>query len=268
MALQFQLRAEIVRTERITADICRLTVHAPEIAAAAQPGQFAMVRAGIGSDPLLRRPFSLHQVSAEGKVQILFKVVGKGTRLLSLLQVGDRLDLNGPLGQGFRPPTRRKLCLVGGGMGIAPLLFLAKELSRQKEEREIKVFLGARSREELLELNANFEVLGLQPLLATDDGSLGHHGLVTELLLAEVGAGEEAQIYCCGPTPMMKAVARICRGNDWPCQVSLETEMACGVAACLGCAVEKAKCCQQTEQDYLHVCKDGPVFEAKELAWV
>ena len=260
-----QLLAELVRREKICEDVYRLTFSAPLIAAQAKPGQFVMVRAGVGFDPLLRRPFSLHQVTGEGKLQILFKVVGKGTRLLALLQVGERLDINGPLGQGFKMPRPGKVCLVGGGMGIAPLLFLAKELARKGEGIDLQVFLGARNKSELLELTANFESLGLQPRLASDDGSIGHHGLVTELLRGE--AGEEVQVFCCGPTPMMKAVARICRGHGWPCQVSLETEMACGVAACLGCAVERAGSGPEGVLPYLHVCKDGPVFEASELSW-
>lgn len=268
MTQPMQLQAEILATEKLAAEVYRLTVFAPAIAEQAQPGQFVMVKAGLGSDPLLRRPFSLHQVSADGKVQIVFKVVGKGTRLLALLQAGDRLDLNGPLGQGFKMPTQNKVFLVGGGMGIAPLLFLAKELLARGEERTFKVLLGARNADEFRELAANFVALGITPLLATDDGSAGHHGLVTDLLSQEGGEVTDLQVYCCGPTPMMKAVGRICRAKGWPCQVSLETEMACGVAACLGCAVEKAKCCQNTEQDYLHVCKDGPVFEVRELSWV
>lgn len=268
MTLPMQLQAEIVRTEKLAAEVYRLTFLAPALAARAQPGQFVMVKAGLGSDPLLRRPFSLHQVTADGKIQIVFKVVGKGTRLLALLQAGDRLDLNGPLGQGFKMPTQKQVFLIGGGMGIAPLLFLAKALLARGEELELKVLLGARNGEEFRELAANFVTLGITPFLATDDGSAGHHGLVTELLTREGGEATELQVYCCGPTPMMKAVGRICRSHGWPCQVSLETEMACGVAACLGCAVEKAKCCQHTEQDYLHVCKDGPVFEVRELSWV
>ena len=258
-----QCQAEIIRAETLAPDICRLTMLAPEIAAAARPGQFVMLRAAALSDPLLRRPFSIHQVTASGWVQILFKVVGKGTALLARLAPGMKVDILGPLGNRFDLQRQGKYCLVGGGMGIAPLYFLARELQRSNPPEAVVPLLGARTGSELQPLADDFTALGLEPLLATDDGSLGHHGLVIDLL-ANLSQEEPWRVYCCGPYPMMRAVVRFCREKGISCQVSLETMMACGVSACLGCAIPAA----DLSGPYKHVCKDGPVFDAEAIAWL
>lgn len=258
----FQQLAEISKAEKLTPDIYRLSLLAPEIAAAARPGQFVMLRPGGLLDPLLRRPLSIHQVTASGLVQVLFKVIGKGTALLAEFKPGRRLDVVGPLGRGFPLQAQGRVCLVGGGMGIAPLFFLAKEFQRRLPPEAITLLLGARTAIELRQLADEFRLLGLAPQLATDDGSLGHHGRVPELLERHL-PGTGWQVYCCGPQPMMRAVAAHCAERQWPCLVSLETMMACGISACLGCAVASAS----GEPPYLHVCKDGPVFAATEVAW-
>ena len=257
----YQQKAEIVRTEKLTDDIYRFTVMAPDIAAAARAGQFIMVRAGENLDPLLRRPFSIHQVSEGGLVQILFKVIGKGTQQIGKLQTGKCLDIFGPLGKGFTYGENEKHCLVGGGIGIAPLLFLAKQLLRKNEPSAIKVLLGARTGDEIGVLQDDFESMGLEVLAATEDGSLGKKGLVTDRMapINEV----RLKIYGCGPYPMLRAVAGLCREKSWACQVSLETIMACGLGACLGCTVLQADM-----EGYVHVCKDGPVFNADGVAWL
>jgi dihydroorotate dehydrogenase electron transfer subunit len=141
----FQQKAEIIRSEKLTGDICRFTVQAPDIAADSRPGQFVMVRAGEGMDPLLRRPFSIHQVLDGGLLQILLKVIGKGTQALTKLQVGQHMDILGPLGRGFAYNSEHLHYLVGGGIGIAPLLFLAKQMLKKNDPSAIKVLLGARS---------------------------------------------------------------------------------------------------------------------------
>ena len=256
----FQEQAEILRRERLAYDLYRLTIQAPDIAGAARPGQFVMIRAGQGYDPLLRRPFSIHQVAAGSSLQILFKVVGKGTKMLADMERGQSLDLVGPLGQGFTPRPQQPVCLAGGGVGIAPLLFWAKELLRNIAPQEIVVLLGARTREEIEPMAQDFIRLGLPVRIATDDGSLGHHGLVTDLLQELPNASWA--VYACGPHPMMRTAVQLCTSRGWDCQVSLETMMACGVAACLGCAVPNAD-----GSGYVHVCKDGPVFAADEVAW-
>jgi dihydroorotate dehydrogenase electron transfer subunit len=158
------------------------------------------------------------------------------------------------------------MCLVGGGLGIAPLLFLAQNLLAKTPATDLTIILGARNKGELTALSAGFMALELQVHLATDDGSLGHHGLVTELIPALLDNDHNWQICSCGPYPMMRAVADLCRVHEWPCQVSLETMMACGISACLGCTVE-ATTTNSKGGRYLHVCKDGPVFFAGDIAW-
>lgn len=262
---QFQQNVEVVQTERITSSIVRLTLHTPAIAHAARPGQFVMVQTFLGKDPLLRRPFSIHQVNRDkGLLQILFKVVGRGTELLARVAVGEQISLVGPLGTGFETTSPDMSCLVGGGMGIAPMLFLASSLLAgmhpAKASGMPRVILGARNRAELEPFVHDFQMLGLEVLAATDDGSFGHHGLVTEVL-KKINLSPFCAVYCCGPRPMMAAVAHWCRNDHRPCQVSVETVMACGMGACLGCAVPlKAG-------GYAHVCTDGPVFEAEKLLW-
>jgi dihydroorotate dehydrogenase electron transfer subunit len=258
----FQQRAEIVRTEKLTGDIFRFTVKAPDIAADSRPGQFVMVRTGEGMDPLLRRPFSIHQVGEGGLVQILFKVIGKGTQALANLQAGYCMDVLGPLGRGFAYKTQHRHYLVGGGIGIAPLLFLARQMLKKNEPSAIKVLLGARTGEELAALVDDFANIGLDVEAATEDGSLGKQGLVTDLM-TPVKNGNPAMVYACGPYPMLRAVVGVSREKNWACQVSLETIMACGLGSCLGCAVLRADM-----NGYVHVCKDGPVFDADDVAWL
>jgi len=255
-----QEKAEIIRREQLTDDLVRLTLQAPAIAGAALPGQFVMARVADGFDPLLRRPFSIHQVTPDGALRILFKVVGRGTARLSQLTAGLHLDLIGPLGRGFAIEPGRPACLVGGGIGAAPLLFLAEKLLTRCRPAEIQILLGARTRAEAEALLREFELLDLKVRVATDDGSLGYHGLVPELLARQASPAAEA-VYSCGPFLMMKEVARLCKAAGRPCQVSLETMMACGVSACLGCAIPAKT------GGYLHVCKEGPVFRAEEVVW-
>ena len=262
---QYEEQAEIVRQEQLTPEIFRLTLKAPEIAGSAQPGQFVMVRTTPCHDPLLRRPLSIHQTIGNQQVQLLYKVVGKGTRLLATMIPGQKLNLTGPLGHGFDFVGRQAICLVGGGMGIAPLYFLAREILRTTNPPKCIVLLGARTAAELGPLPRDFMDIGVtETHLATDDGSLGHHGFVAELLQQHLDPGPRWTVCTCGPHPMMKGVVSQCRTQGWECQVSLETTMACGISACLGCAVPPA----DLSGPYLHVCKDGPVFKAEEVAWL
>jgi dihydroorotate dehydrogenase electron transfer subunit len=257
---EFQEKATVRQSTLLAPDIYRLIVIAPRVAAAAFPGQFVMVRSSSGLDPLLRRPFSIHQVLAGQEIHLLYKVVGRGTELFSRLQVGDTVDLLGPLGRGFPLPANGPVCLVGGGMGIAPLTFLARELvKRRRDASGDVVLLGARTAAELTPLISDFKALGLRVQTATDDGGLGHHGYVTDLLSMVVKG--MAQTFVCGPHAMMGIAATMCRDAGTPCFVSLETHMACGLGACLGCTVFAA------DGTYRHVCKHGPVFPAEEIAW-
>ena len=254
--------AEIIRREQVAEDIYRFTVKAPDIAVASKPGQFVMVRTGEGLDPLLRRPFSVHQVAEGGMVQILFKVIGKGTQALANMEVGRKLDVLGPIGRGFTIADDSQHFLVGGGIGIAPLFFLARGILKKSEPFSIRVLLGARTKDEIGTMADDFEEMGLAVEIITEDGSLGRQGLVTELM-TDLQQEKPVMTYACGPHPMLRAVAGVCRKKNWDCQVSLETIMACGLAACLGCAVQRADM-----KGYVHVCKDGPVFDMDEVAWL
>ncbi|MDW7771352.1 MAG: dihydroorotate dehydrogenase electron transfer subunit [Desulfobulbaceae bacterium] len=257
---EFQEKAPIISKESLTGEVFRLTVHSPQIAESAVAGQFAMIRVQDSLDPLLRRPFSIHKTGADGSVSFLFKVVGKGTAMMAALQPGMELDLIGPLGRGFTRPVTGSFSMIGGGMGIAPLFFLAQQLlAVERAYSNPPVLLGAQTQAELLQLAEEFVELGFPVHTATDDGTLGHHGFVTELLdriLTRV-----QQVYVCGPMPMMRIVAQKCLKAGVACQVSLETHMACGLGACLGCTIPAAP------GGYKHVCKDGPVFSAEEVLW-
>lgn len=258
---EFQQKAPIISKEKLTRDVFRITVQASSIAEEAKPGQFAMIKAQETLDPLLRRPLSIHKVSpANGTLSFLFKVVGKGTAMLAGLNPGAEINVVGPLGKGFDLSTTGSFCMIGGGMGIAPLYFLAqKHLELKRALDNPPILLGAQTQSELLQLSEEFIELGYPVHTATDDGSLGHHGFVTELLddiLTKV-----KQVYVCGPMPMMRIVANKCLEAGVPCQVSLETHMACGLGACLGCTFPAA------EGGYKHVCSDGPVFNAREVLW-
>lgn len=257
---QYQENATVVRVERFAEGNCRLTLYSPQIAAAARPGQFVMLKAGLGRDPLLRRPFSIHQVGSGGTVQVYFKKVGKGTEILAAASEKQTISVLGPLGRGFRIDLGRRSLVVAGGLGIAPMLFLAKEILRQKAGGgDDLLLLGARSASELEPLLGDFRLLGLPALCATDDGSLGHAGFVTEILAEQLTS--QSIVYACGPEPMLARVAAMCRLREVPCQVSVETTMACGMGACLGCNRPAAG------GDYTHVCLDGPVYDAEELLW-
>jgi dihydroorotate dehydrogenase electron transfer subunit len=258
---QFQEKATVVKVEQLSTDNVRLTFECPDIAAAAQPGQFVMIRTATGKDPLLRRPFSLHQTTSRGRIQIYFKVVGRGTELLAHAKVGEKISILGPLGRGFRIADSTPACLVGGGLGIAPMLFLAKKISQLKRDcSQDLIILGGRTQSEVAPLIADFAQFGIPIAAATDDGSYGHHGFVTEVFSSQL-LPAESTVYCCGPEPMMAAMAVLCRKKSYPCQVSVESVMACGMGACLGCSRPVRS------GGYAHVCLDGPVFDAEEIAW-
>lgn len=223
------------------------------------PGQFVEVRVDGSTSTFLRRPISIHFVDkVANELWLLVACVGDGTRMLAKLQAGDTLNCVLPLGNGFTLPSRetagRSFLLAGGGVGVAPLLYLGKVLKEQGVEPTF--LLGARSAKDLLMLS-EFEKYG-RVLVTTEDGSMGEKGFVTNhsVLLQE----HFDLIQVCGPTPMMKAVARYAREKGIECEVSLENLMACGLGACL-CCVEK------TTEGNLCVCKDGPVFNIKRLLW-
>lgn len=239
---------------------------APKIADDCLPGQFLNVKIGGNPELLLRRPFSIHRVSGP-KVEILYEVVGKGTQALSAQKAGEYLDVIGPLGNGFRLPAAisRPPVIVAGGMGVAPLIFLSEKLTECKArsvKRKILVFIGAKAKNGIL-CAKDFKELGCEVKIATDDGSRGFKGKVTELLkdfITHYTSNITPEIYACGPRPMLQEAGRIAAYSGIPAQVSLEEHMACGIGACLGCIV-------QTKQGQKRACKDGPVFNAEEIIW-
>jgi dihydroorotate dehydrogenase electron transfer subunit len=258
---QYQEKATVTRVEQFSEKNYRLTLDCPQIAESAKPGQFVMIRTGLGKDPLLRRPFSIHQTSDEGLIQIYFKVVGRGTEILAHNRPGETLSVFGPLGRGYRLDTTSPSVIVGGGLGIAPLLFLVKENCRLKKDcSNDLIILGAREKIEIEPLLDDFRQFNISILTATDDGSLGHLGFVTEVM-EQMKLPEGCTVYSCGPEPMMAGVSEICRFMGIPCQVSVESVMACGMGACLGCSRPAKK------GTYTHVCLNGPVYDAEDLVW-
>ncbi len=258
---QYQENATLIRFEQLSQDNIRLTLQSDAIAAAAKPGQFVMIRTAMGKDPILRRPFSIHQTSESGRIQIYFKVTGRGTSLLAHCREGEELNVFGPLGHGFDIRKDKPACLVGGGLGIAPMLFLAKRISRMKTDTSSDVILfGGRTKAEVEPLVKDFEQIGTRLITATDDGSYGQKGFVTDLIKS-MELQDDTVVYACGPEGMMEQLHQFCNKRGYECQVSVESVMACGMGACLGCNIP-AK-----DGSYVHVCFEGPVFNAEELVW-
>jgi dihydroorotate dehydrogenase electron transfer subunit len=268
-------KSMVIANTEVSPGYYRMRLTAPLQMLESRPGQFVMVKVQDAIDPLLRRPFCIFDLgtippdftggSAQPYLEMLYRVVGKGTGMLSLLHHGDHLDILGPLGRGFdqRDPAEEKI-LVGGGVGLAPLYYLAKKLVGGSR---VRLFIGGRTKEDILCVT-EFERLGVETYVATDDGTLGDAGLVTEVMerhLVEEKSG--MSIFACGPMPMLRAVADISRRNLIPCQVSLEAYMACGMGACLGCVV-KGRDHEEQNPDYRCVCKEGPVFDSQELQWI
>ncbi|MEW5910346.1 MAG: dihydroorotate dehydrogenase electron transfer subunit [Thermodesulfobacteriota bacterium] len=245
----------------------RMGVKCGEAFQNASPGQFVMLAAGDGYDPLLPRPFSIHRVrmpeeKVEG-VEILYKKVGRGTSRMSLLKRGDPIRILGPLGNGFHIPERPgRIFVVAGGIGVAPLFFLVEKLlTRGTDPNAVYVFIGGRTRDDILCFQ-EFNRMGVHVVIATDDGSAGDPCLVSQPV--EIAAEENPPdlIFSCGPKGMLDCVARMAERLDIACQVSIETDMACGIGACMGCAVNGSE-----KDRYFHVCTDGPVFDSRRLDW-
>ncbi len=281
-----QVKAQLLVNRRIARDHFLMRLKAPAVARRATPGQFMHVRCGeegrgqspsgtgrgqspSGTVPLLRRPLSILDANPEaGTIDLIYKVVGLGTRVLSQIPVGAQVDLLGPLGHPFEaPPTLRTAILVGGGVGIPPLYFLAKWLV---EQCQVKAFLGARTKEWVI-CRDPFRKLGVDVHVATDDGTLGHRGSVIELLKRFLRATDDARrttvLYICGPTPMMAAAATWARQKGLPAQVSLEERMGCAMGCCLGCVVEISTEPAASHSRFQRVCTEGPVFPAEAILW-
>jgi len=266
-------KTRILANQEIAPGYWRMRIQAPGAVADCKPGQFLMFRVQLSLLPLLRRPFGIFRTGFQPSdvdglppveyLEILYKVVGQGTAMMSELHQGDRVEILGPLGRGFSAgATGREKILVGGGIGLVPLFMLAQDLV---EKNRVRLLMGGRTRDDIIAIT-EFERLGVETYTATEDGSLGEQGLVTDVLEAKLKEIGEADVFACGPMPMLQAVQKICARYEAPLQVSLEALMACGVGACLGCVVKGAGHSEQTPR-YLCTCKEGPVFRAEQLDW-
>jgi dihydroorotate dehydrogenase electron transfer subunit len=282
-----QERGTVVEQVELARETYRLRIACPRLAARIVPGQFFMLRAAGRNDPLLGRPFALYDVYDEGGapagIDVVYHVVGKMTGLMSGWSGGEPVELWGPLGNGFPLPSARHLVCVGGGIGYTPFLAVMREaaggrsygstprIATTRPERMTFCY-GVRSRESRADL-ADFEKIPrLDIRIATDDGTEGHRGFVTDLLeqsltpaLSQREREDQYAVYCCGPEPMMHAVAKLCERRNVPCWLSLETPMACGFGACFSC-VTRVKVDEDPGWDYRRTCVEGPIFNERTLA--
>ncbi|MFO7831078.1 MAG: dihydroorotate dehydrogenase electron transfer subunit [Desulfuromonadaceae bacterium] len=272
------IRTSVLYNREMAPGYYCLGIAAPDYPALVHPGQFVMLRITRGYDPLLRRPFGVFrtgvlkganpQLPPQEYMEVVYKVVGHGTNLMTRLSPGDEVGLLGPLGQGFRFGSSggaypEDALLVGGGIGVVPLFMLAQRLVDQGVR--VRLLLGGRTCNDILAVT-EFERMGVETYVATDDGTLGEAGLVTRVLERKLNKYPHAHVYACGPMPMLNAVEHICTRAHAPLQVSLEALMACGVGACLGCVVKGREHSAQ-DPEYLCTCKQGPVFASRELNW-
>ncbi|MFQ5646236.1 MAG: dihydroorotate dehydrogenase electron transfer subunit [bacterium] len=252
----------IVSNKALGKNYFKMVMLLPDRLKEINPGRFFMVKAGQGSDPLLRRPLSVHDFWEDKglKLAFLYRVVGRGTGILSRLSGGDELDIVGPLGNGFKVSENTHFAvLVAGGIGIAPF----KAFARQLKSLDIPtvLFFGGRDRGDAA-LTGEFSDRGMEIITATEDGSVGCRGLVTEALADYLsGASPGTSVYACGPQAMIEAVTVMSRKYKTACQVSLEQVMACGLGVCRGCVIPG-----KTDTGYMTVCHDGPVFNVDELS--
>jgi len=252
--------AEVLDHREVAPEHFVLTLDAPPIAERARPGQFVMVRALGAWDPLLPRAFSVYHADAEGGcIDIMYREVGAGTQRLRLHEPGQRVHIWGPLGSHFPLPEGERVVLVGGGVGVPPLVYWAEYLAALTVPMEVIALIGAARGEFLVGMD-HFRRARADVRVATDDGSAGHHGYVTELL-PELLEGVRTSVYACGPMPMLAAVARITEAQEVPAHLALEAPMACGMGACLGCTVPLRA------GGFARVCTEGPVFSASAIAW-
>ena len=276
-------RAAVVENVCLARDIYRLRLEWPELASRIVPGQFVMLRLPGCNDPLLGRPLALYDTWSDAAgvltgIDVVYLVVGKMTRLLAELRPGDAIEVWGPLGNGFSTAPVDHLVMVAGGIGQTPFLALGREAlggrtygdppRSSPQVKRATLCYGVRN-VELLAGVPDFEAAGLEVRIASDDGSVGSHGLVTKLLeelLDEIaGSGRSVRIACCGPERMMEAVAAIANGRGLPCEVSLETPMACGIGICFSCVTKVRQ--PNGEWDYKRTCVEGPIFDAQKIVW-
>lgn len=241
------------KNEEIAKGIFDFVLYNPQLAKITKEGQFAHVKV---SGKTLRRPISICDADNE-RIRLVFQVKGEGTEILSEAKVGDELDIICPLGHGFDIKKDKKYCLIGGGIGVPPMLYCAKTADNPV------VITGFRNKD-LVILQEDFKKYTDELYLVTDDGTAGEKGFVTDILKKKIDEVDE--VCACGPMVMLKAIAEICKENGKPCQVSLEERMGCGIGACLVCAC-KTRTGENGGEEYTHVCKKGPVYKAEEVVF-
>lgn len=256
--MKYQEKCELLDKQKLTTDIFKYRIKTDKIAKEAKPGQFLEIRVSDSVEPFLRRPISIYSIVDSNTIEFIFQVKGNGTKILSEKNIGDKIDILGPLGNGiFKIKDYKKVAIIGGGIGTYPLYEIAKEL---KDKAEINTYLGFRSKEYVTCEN-EFQKVSNKLVITTDDGSYGEKEFAIDYLKRDE---KPDVIMACGPLPMLRAVKKYAMEENIPCQVSLEERMGCGIGACLGCAVKTSESTQEAPQ-YKHVCKDGPVFNCTEV---
>ncbi|MFH1612665.1 MAG: dihydroorotate dehydrogenase electron transfer subunit [bacterium] len=245
--------SHILQIKKINENIFNLVIKT-SIAQKANPGQFIHIKISDNFIPFLRRPMSIHSVNKKNKtIEILFRVIGQGTLLLSQKSINQTIDILGPIGNGFPITKKKNIVLIAGGIGIAPLFYLANKLKKMK--KEVLILFGAKNKNELLKID-ELEKIGCKIKIATEDGSCGYKGKVTDLLFNLDFSFQI--IYACGPIKMYEKIKDFIKDKNIPCYVSLEQKMACGQGFCWGCV-------WKTLTGYKRVCKEGPVFDIKNV---
>lgn len=268
--------AELVYNRAVAPGVFRMRVRCPSASRQARPGQFIMLQVSNQTAPLLRRPFSL--CGADGEtIELLYRVAGAGTSIMAAWKAPQAVNFIGPLGRGFAIPEGLETAyVVAGGIGAAPLLFLLQHLGAQRKGCGISLFMGGKTADELMMLE-DFKPLPARIFMATDDGAAGFHGLVTDLFSAHIEKlpkhdPHRTGLFSCGPRAMAKVMTAVAERFGIPCQVSLEEKMACGIGACLGCAIKTRSCAGAAAAgsgtfSFQRVCAEGPVFNSSELVW-
>ncbi len=276
-----QARVPIVENVQLARDTYRVRFVCPEIARRIVPGQFLMLRLAGLNDPLLGRPLALYDTvrNAAGEphaIDVVYLTLGKMTHLLAHCRPGDEIEVWGPLGNGFPPVVTEHLIMIAGGIGQTPFKALGQEYLGTRRygdpprvvptAKRVTLCYGVRTAE-LAAGVPDFQAAGIDVRLSSDDGTVGHHGLVTDLLrqVLDKNPGGNSLVVCCGPEPMMHAVAKICNAGNTRCLASLETPMACGVGICFSC-VTKVKQPDGT-WDWKRTCVEGPIFDAAKIEW-
>ena len=271
MLTKDDLKAEILSNVEVAPCHYLMTLAVSKVFRNAQPGQFVMLRPATRGLPFLGRPLGIYSLAAKGKntqIEVLYRVAGKGTKAISALCDGDRVEILGPLGNCFDfEPVMKTAAFVAGGIGIAPLVFLAEKLSANAASKQARMilYIGAKDSASLLGID-RMKSFGSDIRVSTDDGSSGHRGPVTDLFGEDLASLDTSstRVFLCGPNPMLKRMGDLLAGHAISCQVLMEERMACGMGACLGCTIEVRT---PSGIEYRQVCVDGPVFALQSIVW-